>query len=429
MKTLFFLIFYLFVNINFGQTILLRYVGDDSEKIHLSYNYLEFNKDFDILSSKHKNLEFGANSCKIISSNDYFRKTFIFAQPNDTIDFKVDQKGLINYWCKSNIYRKSESEFVNLCFRKFGNIDLYSNKKIFSKFYIENALSAYNDRDNIQEIEYLNKAFKEDKVSEQFYKYFTSIYWALALANNLESNNLDSQVIQKIEKSFCNASYLLNIFEYRRLLILYSSIVQRNFKAVKLKHKLEVIINQFADGQIKDYLLYYEVRNYLDANKNNILSAEQYNIFIENCRNTLFLDDIRTDYIGFQNNLSFSDIISKYKGKLLLVDLWASWCMPCREEFAYEIPLIQKFPTVNFIFISTDTRKAAWLNAMASYPKILNNENNYLLRKSSTDKLLKKINLTTIPRYVLFGKNGEIININAPRPSTKELENLILKNL
>lgn len=66
---------------------------------------------------------------------------------------------------------------------------------------------------------------------------------------------------------------------------------------------------------------------------------------------------------------------------------------------------------------------------MAEYNDILNNENSFLLMKSSKDELLKKINVSTIPHYVLFGKDGKIIDVDAPRPSSKEIETLIEKHL
>ncbi len=103
--------------------------------------------------------------------------------------------------------------------------------------------------------------------------------------------------------------------------------------------------------------------------------------------------------------------------------------MPCREEFPHERALMKKYPNISFVFVSVDKSNAAWQKVSKEYPDILNNDNSYLLLKSTQDEILQKINISSIPRFVLFNKNGEIIDVNAPRPSTKEIEILIEKYL
>lgn len=99
--------------------------------------------------------------------------------------------------------------------------------------------------------------------------------------------------------------------------------------------------------------------------------------------------------------------------------------MPCREEFPSEKKLMKKYPNVAFVFLSIDKSKAAWQKAMSQYQDILTKENSFLLINSDKDTLLKKINLSTIPRFVLFGKDGKIISLNAPRPSSTSIEKLL----
>ena len=86
---------------------------------------------------------------------------------------------------------------------------------------------------------------------------------------------------------------------------------------------------------------------------------------------------------------------------------------------------MEKYPNVAFVFISIDKSKVAWQKAMSQYQDILTKENSYLLIKSDKDTLLKKINLSTIPRFVLFGKEGEIISLDAPRPSSTAIDKLL----
>lgn len=110
------------------------------------------------------------------------------------------------------------------------------------------------------------------------------------------------------------------------------------------------------------------------------------------------------------------------KGKVVVIDLWATWCGPCREEEPFWEKLNEEFKDreVAFVGISVDKDKSKWETYMKrKHMKGLQ------IYAGEGDVLSKAYKVTGIPRYILIDKKGNLISADSPRPSNPKLKSLL----
>ncbi|HLV23977.1 MAG TPA: TlpA disulfide reductase family protein [Moheibacter sp.] len=111
------------------------------------------------------------------------------------------------------------------------------------------------------------------------------------------------------------------------------------------------------------------------------------------------------------NNVSLSDM----KGKYLYVDIWATWCRPCLQQLPAMKELEEKYRDTDIEFVSisvdNDRDKAKWQKMVQD--KQMGGVQLFAGKRTSFHQ---DYEISTIPKFLLIGKDGEIINDNAPRP-------------
>ena len=107
------------------------------------------------------------------------------------------------------------------------------------------------------------------------------------------------------------------------------------------------------------------------------------------------------------------------KGKYVYIDVWATWCGPCKGELPYLKELEKKMhgKKIVFVSISCDKDKAAW-EKMVKEKEL----GGVQLHNGGDREFMTAYNITGIPRFILLDKKGKIVNAKMTRPSNPETE-------
>ncbi len=107
--------------------------------------------------------------------------------------------------------------------------------------------------------------------------------------------------------------------------------------------------------------------------------------------------------------------LDAYRGKYVYIDVWATWCGPCRQELPHLKKLVADYAGKNIVFVSlsVDANKEAWKKMAATMDGIQ-------LYLGNNSDFAKAYDIDGIPRFILIDPEGKIVNYNMTRPSSPD---------
>jgi thiol-disulfide isomerase/thioredoxin len=347
-------------------------------------------------------------------------------------EFTYRQKNNIP-WNKEITLEKKSLTSSDLDFIKAVNFNNLSNLSVPEYFMFKyNLLYSEDNRQKMNRIpilevkEQLKKANVE--LTTDDYKNLSEID---SIQNLYTISRMDYQkYVGPFMKKF--DKYLSNFFSQQRLIIiseyingtlninssLLNDIIKSEYSINEINNsykpysqtELDSVLKNISNKFVASYIQYKntELKNKIDANKSK-------NGFIVN------------ETPKYEGNKVFEAIIEKYKGKVIYVDFWATWCAPCREGIKNIAPLKEELAEkdIVFLYITGDlSPEGAWKSAI---PDIKGEH--YRVTDEEWNFLSQEFKIQGIPHYALVDKSGNIINPQLGHMSNENLKKLLLDKI
>ncbi len=134
-----------------------------------------------------------------------------------------------------------------------------------------------------------------------------------------------------------------------------------------------------------------------------------YNVIKSNTDNPHYATDAVLEKMDVQGRDFLDSIISSNKGKVLFVDLWATWCGPCLEGMKASKDIMPGYADkdVEFIFICVSSNKDAWKSTLS---KLRIGGKHYFCNEIQSTDIRNALNVKGVPHYLLINKQGNIVD-------------------
>ena len=260
-------------------------------------------------------------------------------------------------------------------------------------------------------------------------------------------NVQNGDTIQALVDAFNKNETVLKVYAlYERI----GEPFQKEMSTFALRDDLTVLDSVGCDSQLRDiYIARYLYRD-LDVGRQPLPPA-MITFAEQQMKNPAALNIVKTlndKYLAIQNmdiskltilksnddvaNMSDGEkilrkIIEPYKGKIILLDIWGTWCGPCREALSHsqeEYERLKGFDIV-YLYLANRSSDEAWKNVIKEYNVIGDNVAHYNLPQDQQAAIEHFLNVHAWPTYKLFDRNGNLLDVNADPHDLEGLARLL----
>ena len=136
----------------------------------------------------------------------------------------------------------------------------------------------------------------------------------------------------------------------------------------------------------------------------------------------------------YENYSGGTTSLSDLKGKYVYIDVWATWCAPCKAEIPHLKQIEKDYHDKNIAFVSISidddrSHKGSWEKANQDWRAMVKDKElggiQLFAPKGWKSKFVTDYRINGIPRFILIDPNGNIVSPDAPRPSSPKLRSTL----
>jgi thiol-disulfide isomerase/thioredoxin len=263
--------------------------------------------------------------------------------------------------------------------------------------------------------------------------------------NKIENIELSDNYYNFLKELNYDDRNLMGSVKYKSFIVYYTDVFAKkqleSNKKLKLQDngealtKFDIIKTNFKDSEVADFLFYITLKQHIQYEGANG-TQQLLSIFNDRNKNENYKADILKDYSVWENleegqtapTFNYADISEKkyglesFKGKYVYIDIWATWCGPCRKELPFLEELqetYKKSDKIVFLSISIDQDHGAW-RKMVTEKQMKGVQ--LLADQAWQSSIVRDYKISGIPRFLLIDPEGNIVSANAPRPSSERIK-------
>ena len=202
------------------------------------------------------------------------------------------------------------------------------------------------------------------------------------------------------------------------------------------KSQMDYIDTHFTQGGVADFLMESVLTNHMLLRGAEEI-APLMAVFDRKVKSASLREEIGREYEEWSRVLrgkaipdfTFIDTagneiaLSRFKGKYVYIDCWATWCGPCRAQIPHLKKLEERYAgkDIAFVSISSDSNREKWQRTVCD--ERLGGAQ--LIEKCPTNSPFSAyFKISGIPRFIILDKEGRVYDANAPRPSDPAISDL-----
>jgi thiol-disulfide isomerase/thioredoxin len=408
----------------------------------------KFHFEIDIDGAKPAIFRTGKNNIGIlISEGDSIVCNFDYNNVIRTIEFHGNNANHYNYFV--DYYR--EHNLPHAMFTKPDFSDVFELSPKEFKTYRKSKVNS--------DLKFLEEFISDNDVTAEFEQYCRieinySYYYALASYTSLRTyfkkikdtlpddfySELTGELFNNdeflISEKYCSAMamYIDNIKSgtYVDAVSFYNKAL--NYLSKELNNKS---LSYYQAKAISGLLISDAPNKFKDSTVNNFINKSKYPDYIPSITSLyskslvsrtekLPMDVLNSEIMDTNGNYqTLGNVLKQFKNKVIYIDVWASFCGPCKIEMPYSEKIKQKLGNkdVAFLYFTIDKDVNKWKKAIDGFGIT---GLNYLIKDDLNSNIAKHFNIIGVPHYILIDKHGNVVFPSASRPSSVSLEHSLL---